>query len=132
MKIQKSDLRFSRMLKWPMYLWSITCVFVAMLYVIGLSFLTRGEIVGVTSEVTFANYMRLAAPEYLKVLLRSLRLAGMTTLICILIGYPFGYLMARLQPRARSIVMLLIIVPFWTNALIRLYGWRIHCCSIWV
>lgn len=108
-----------------MYLWTIAFVFVALLYLIGLSFLTRGELVGVTDQVTFANYLRLAAPEYVKVLLLSLRLAVVTTLICAVIGYPFGYLVARLSPRARSVVLLLMIVPFWTNALIRIYGWRI-------
>lgn len=122
---KNQDLRFSRFLKLPMYLWTIVFVFVALLYVIGLSFLSRGEIAGVTNEVTLANYQRLASPEYLSVLLKSLRLAGITTALCILIGYPFGYLMARLNPKARSIIMLLIIVPFWTNALIRIYGWRI-------
>ena len=122
---KNQDLRFSRLLKLPMYLWTIFFVFVALLYVIGLSFLTRGEIAGVTGDVTLKNYQRLASPEYLSVLLKSLRLAGITTVICILIGYPFGYLMARLNPKARSIIMLLIIVPFWTNALIRIYGWRI-------
>ena len=121
----KRDLRFNRFLKLPMYLWTIVFVFVALLYVIGLSFLSRGEVMGVSGDVTFANYLRLAGPEYLNVLIKSLRLAGLTTIICIAIGYPFGYLMARLQPKARSIVMLLIIVPFWTNALIRIYGWRI-------
>ena len=121
----RRDLRFSRFLKLPMYLWTIAFVFVALLYLIGLSFLTRGELVGVTDQVTFANYLRLAAPEYLKVLLLSLRLAVVTTLICAVIGYPFGYLVARLSPRARSVVLLLMIVPFWTNALIRIYGWRI-------
>ena len=119
------DLHFSRLLKLPMYLWTIVFVFVALLYVIGLSFLSRGEISGVTADVTLANYRRLGSPEYLSVLLKSLRLAGITTAVCILLGYPFGYLMARLNPKARSIIMLLIIVPFWTNALIRIYGWRI-------
>lgn len=125
MELQKRDSRFSFLLKLPMYLWTIVFVLVALLYVIGLSFLTRGEVVGVTNELTFANYLRLAAPEYLSVLVKSLKLAALTTVICVLIGYPFGYLMARLNPTARSIVMLLIIVPFWTNALIRIYGWRI-------
>ncbi len=122
---QKRDLRFSRFLKLPMYLWTIAFVFVALLYVIGLSFFRRGEMVGVSSELTFDNYLRLAAPEYLNVMLKSLRLASLTTVICILIGYPFGYLMARLEAKKRSIIMMLIIVPFWTNALIRIYGWRI-------
>ena len=128
-KIQQRDTRFGFLLKLPMYLWSIMFVFVALLYVLGLSFLTRGEVVGVTEQITFANYIRLAAPEYINVLIKSLRLAAMTTAICILIGYPFGYLMARQSPLARSVVMLLIIVPFWTNALIRIYGWRILLMS---
>lgn len=125
MDTQKRDLRFARLLKLPMYLWSLAFVFVALLYVIGLSFLSRGEVIGVTNEWTLRNYQRLFEPQYLRMLLASLKLAGWTTLICIVIGYPFGYLMARLSPVARSVVMLLIIVPFWTNALIRIYGWRI-------
>ncbi|MBE5802495.1 MAG: ABC transporter permease [Clostridiales bacterium] len=113
------------LLKLPMYLWTIAFVFVALLYIIGLSFLTRDELIGVTNEVTLSNYARLADPQYLRVLLESLKLAAATTVICVLIGYPFGYLMARLSSGARSVVLLLIIVPFWTNALIRIYGWRI-------
>ena len=122
---KKRDLSFTRVLKLPMYLWAICFVFVALLYVIGLSFLTRGENIGVRNEVTLRNYIRLLDRQYLMVLLSSLRLAVVTTFICIVLGYPFGYLMAKLKPKARSIVMLLIIVPFWTNALIRIYGWRI-------
>lgn len=129
MKSLQRDTRFAFFLKLPMYLWSFAFVFVALLYVLGLSFLSRGEVAGVTADLTFANYLRLAAPEYLNVLLKSLRLAVITTVLCILIGYPFGYLMARLNPVARSVVMLLIIVPFWTNALIRIYGWRILLLS---
>lgn len=125
MNTSRRDLRFSRLLKLPMYLWTITFVFVALLYLIGLSFLSRGETVGVSNEITLANYLRLAAPEYLNVLLLSLKLAAETTVICALVGYPFGYLVARLNPRARAVVLLIVIVPFWTNALIRIYGWRI-------
>lgn len=121
----RRDKRFAFLLKLPMYLWTILFVLVALLYIIGLSLMSRGELVGVRDEFTWSNYARLADPQYLQVLLNSLKLAGLTTLICILIGYPFGYLMARLNPTARSVVMLLIIVPFWTNSLIRIYGWRI-------
>lgn len=125
MNSQKRDLAFTRLLKLPMYLWAIAFVFVSLLYVIGLSFLTPGENLGVTGEVTLDNYARLFDPQYLRVLVNSLVLALETTVICILIGYPFGYFMARLSPKARTLVMLLVIVPFWTNALIRIYGWRI-------
>jgi len=127
--VHQRDVRFSWALKLPMYLWTIVFVFVALLYVIGLSFLTRGELTGVTADWTTANFARLASPEYINVLLKSLRLATLTTIICVVIGYPFGYLMARLSRLARSVVLLLIIVPFWTNALIRIYGWRILLMS---
>lgn len=125
MKTHHSDRRFSFWLKLPMYLWTIMFVFVSLLYIIGLSFLRRDELIGVTSQVTLENYTRMADPQYLRVLWQSLRLAALTTVICTLIGYPFGYLMARLKPSTRSVIMLLIIIPFWTNALIRIYGWRI-------
>lgn len=125
MNMHQSDQRFGFWLKLPMYLWAIMFVFVSLLYIIGLSFLKRDELIGVTSQVTLENYTRMADPQYLRVLWQSLRLSAITTVLCTLIGYPFGYLMARLKPATRSIIMLLIIVPFWTNALIRIYGWRI-------
>ena len=122
---QKRDLAFLRLLKLPMYLWTLAFVFVSLLYVVTLSFLTPGETLGVTGEVTLQNYARLFDPQYLRVLFNSLVLAFQTTAICIVVGYPFGYFMARLKPKARTLVMLLVIIPFWTNALIRIYGWRI-------
>ena len=125
MDSQKRDLRFSQLLKLPLYLWGIVFVFISLLYVLGLSFLTRGENIGVIYEVTTRNYVRLLEPQYLQVLWNSLKLALITTFACMLLGYPFGYFMARLNPLARSIVMMLVIIPFWTNALIRIYGWRI-------
>ena len=125
MNMHQSDQRFGFWLKLPMYLWTIMFVFISLLYIIGLSFLKRDELIGVTSQVTLENYTRMADPQYLRVLWQSLRLSAITTVLCTLIGYPFGYLMARLKPATRSIIMLLIIVPFWTNALIRIYGWRI-------
>ena len=101
-----ADRRFGFWLKLPMYLWTIMFVFVSLLYIIGLSFLQRDELIGVTDQVTLANYTRMADPQYVRVLWQSLRLAALTTVICTLIGYPFGYLMARLKPETRSVIML--------------------------
>ncbi|MCL1855073.1 MAG: ABC transporter permease [Clostridia bacterium] len=123
--MEKQDAAFFRLLKLPMYLWMIALVFVSLLYILCLSFLTRGETLGVTGRFTFENYARLFDPQYVRVLTGSLELALLTTGICILVGYPFGYFMARLKSKARNLVMVLVIVPFWTNALIRIYGWRI-------
>ena len=123
--MNRKDKRFALLLKLPLYLWTVLFVLAALSYVIGLSLQSRGELIGVSGQWTLDNYARLREPQYFQVLVNSLRLAALTTLLCALIGYPFGYLMARLKPASRSIVTLLLVVPFWTNSLIRIYGWRI-------
>lgn len=123
--MNRKDKRFALLLKLPLYLWTVLFVLAALDYVIGLSLQSRGELIGVSGQWTLDNYARLREPQYFQVLVNSLRLAALTTLLCALIGYPFGYLMARLKPASRSIVTLLLVVPFWTNSLIRIYGWRI-------
>ena len=123
--MNRKDKRFALLLKLPLYLWTVLFVLAALGYVIGLSLQSRGELIGVSGQWMLDNYARLREPQYFQVLVNSLRLAALTTLLCALIGYPFGYLMARLKPASRSIVTLLLVVPFWTNSLIRIYGWRI-------
>lgn len=123
--MNRKDKRFALLLKLPLYLWTVLFVLAALGYVIGLSLQSRGELIGVSGQWTLDNYARLREPQYFQVLVNSLRLAALTTLLCALIGYPFGYLMARLKPASRSIVTMLLVVPFWTNSLIRIYGWRI-------
>ena len=123
--MNRKDKRFALLLKLPLYLWTVLFVLAALGYVIGLSLQSRGELIGVSGQWTLDNYARLREPQYFQVLVNSLRLAALTTLLCALIGYPFGYLMARLKPASRSVVTLLLVVPFWTNSLIRIYGWRI-------
>lgn len=123
--MNRKDKRFALLLKLPLYLWTVLFVLAALGYVIGLSLQSRGELIGVSGQWTLDNYARLRETQYFQVLVNSLRLAALTTLLCALIGYPFGYLMARLKPASRSIVTLLLVVPFWTNSLIRIYGWRI-------
>lgn len=110
----------------PMILWSLIFVGATILYIIALSFLKRNpEGNGVVLEFTLENYARLLQPGYLKVFVQTLRLGLETTLVCALVGCPFGFLLARARGRARGVLMLMVMVPFWTNALVRIYGWRI-------
>ncbi len=110
----------------PMAIWTILFVVATLGYILYLSFSTRAENgMGVTAQFTLDNYLKILNPSYLKVLGNSLKLAAITTIICLLVGYPFGYLMAKASPKRRTVLMLLVIVPFWTNALVRVYGWRI-------
>jgi spermidine/putrescine transport system permease protein len=71
------------------------------------------------------SYAQLLNPDYFSVLLRSTRLALYTTLICLLVGYPFAWLTCRLKSRYRLLVLILLMIPFWTNSLIRTYAVRL-------
>lgn len=109
----------------PMYIFTLAFVLGPIVYMFIMSFLVRHESWGLTSTFTFGNYVHILEPAYLNTFLQSMRLALITTASCMLLGYPFGYFMAKLSPRARERCMLLLIIPFWTNSLMRLYGWMI-------
>ncbi len=109
----------------PLYLFTIIFVGAPLLYMLVLSFLQRAETWGITGQFTFRNYAQIFQPVYLKTFADSLKLAFLSTGIIALIGYPFGYFMAKLSPKGKKWMMLALMVPFWTNSLIRLYGWII-------
>lgn len=73
---------------------------------------------------SLSSYLQLLDPAYLAVLVRSLYLAGITTVICLALGYPFSWLSCRLPRRFRLAVLVLLMIPFWTNSLIRTYALR--------
>ncbi|HUN93088.1 MAG TPA: ABC transporter permease [Burkholderiaceae bacterium] len=77
-------------------------------------------------NLTFEGYARLfASPIYLELFLRSLLYAAATTALCLVAGYPLAMLIARSSARWRDLLLLLVILPFWTNFLIRVYAWMI-------
>ena len=109
----------------PIY--AVTLVFVLgpLVYMFILSFASRAQGWGVVYTFTWKNYRDILEPAYLNTFVQSLKLAFLSTGLVILIGYPFGYYMARLSAAKRKLVSFLLIVPFWTNSLMRLYGWII-------
>jgi spermidine/putrescine transport system permease protein len=109
----------------PLYLFTIVFVLGPLIYMVALSFLRRDGFLGVSLDLTLRNYSRIGIPEYTATFMQSIKLALFTTCAVILSGYPFGYFMARLNPLWRSRVMLILIIPFWTSFLMRLYGWII-------
>lgn len=109
----------------PLIVFTIVFVALPLCYIVVLSFLQKDVLWGVTNQLTLDNYKKMLDPVYLKTFADSLKLAFSTTLITMLMGYPFGYFMGRLLPQRRRLVMLLVVVPFWTNALVRIYGWMI-------
>lgn len=87
------------------------------------SFLERGTYGGVSWIFTIDNYERLFNPIYWTVFFRSLYLAFLTTFSCLLIGYPLAFFIVMQPQKWRNILLLLVIIPFWTNFLVRIYAW---------
>ncbi|WP_237388305.1 spermidine/putrescine ABC transporter permease PotB [Xenorhabdus sp. Sc-CR9] len=102
--------------------WLMLFVFLPNLMIIGTSFLTRDDANLVQMVFSLDNYTRLFDPLYAEVLLHSLNMAIVATLCCLVIGYPFAFFLARLPKKLRPLMLFLLIVPFWTNSLIRIYG----------
>nr|WP_174705715.1 spermidine/putrescine ABC transporter permease PotB [Mixta gaviniae] len=105
--------------------WLVLFVFLPNLMIIATSFLTRDDANFVRMALTVDNYTRLLDPLYATVLLHSLNMALIATLCCLLLGYPFAWCLTKLPARVRPVMLFLLIVPFWTNSLIRIYGLKI-------
>ncbi len=109
----------------PIYAFTIMFVIFPLIYMIVLSFMTRAEVWGFVTEFTFNNYKRITESLYLNTFISSLKLAFISTACIILLGYPFGYYMGKLSDVWKKRVSMLLMIPFWTSSLIRLYGWII-------
>jgi|KBSMisStaDraftv2_1062788.scaffolds.fasta_scaffold236155_2 putative spermidine/putrescine transport system permease protein len=100
----------------------------AMLFLAVLFFYPLGTLIAYSFSGSgpAANYQKiLANPVYLQILQRTFTISVATTLICALIGYPLARQIVAASPRGRAILLAIILVPFWTNLLVRSYGWMI-------
>ena len=114
---------FSKMV-YPYVLWAIIMIVVPMMMIVLYAFTVKGNAV-LTFQFTFDNFIRFFSdPVFPGVLWRSLKLAVITTLICIAAGYPTAYVMAKLKPNSQAVIVLLITLPMWINMLVRTYAWR--------
>lgn len=104
--------------------WLGTFTLLPLLMVIVVSLMRRDESGLIAPALSFENYARLADPIYLKVFGHSLALAALATGGCLMAGYPFAYALSRARPRWRPVLLTLVIVPFWTNSLARVYALR--------
>ncbi|MEV8632840.1 ABC transporter permease [Streptosporangium sp. NPDC051023] len=101
----------------------IVLLLVPLALVLSYSFFHRGRFGGVIYQASGENFTRLVDPVYLDVVLSSLKLATIATLIALLAGYPTAYLIARLPRKWKTIALVAIVLPFWTNLLVRIYAW---------
>lgn len=110
----------------PMYIFVIAFVLIPLGFMVALSFMTKSGAGTYTRELTLSNYMQMGEETFIKTFLYSIKVSLITTLITLIIGNPFAYFMTRLQkPSTRGLLLSLVILPFWTNALVRIYGFII-------
>jgi spermidine/putrescine transport system permease protein len=107
----------------PTMLYLFVLLIIPLLLVLALSLLSRGAYGQVILRFNPGNYSRLLDPLYLRILLNSLWIALLTTTGTILIGYPLASYISKAPHRRRSFLIFLILVPFWTNFIIRIYAW---------
>lgn len=105
--------------------WLLFLVFTPNLLVVGASVMTRDPGSFISLPLNLDAYRQLLNPLYLDVFLHSLYMAAMTTLICLLIGYPFAWALSKVSKQRQVLLIFLLIVPFWTNSLVRTYALKL-------
>lgn len=113
---------FKRLI-YPYLLWIVAMIVIPMLLIVIYALTNQGNDVA-TLQFTFDNFIRFFTDtDFLSTLWLSLKIAFLTTVICILIGYPIAYLIANSKPSRRNLYILLITLPMWINMLVRTYAW---------
>jgi spermidine/putrescine transport system permease protein len=109
----------------PNWLWTALFFAIPLLFILVFSVGRRGTYGGIVFDVSFDNYAKLLDPLYVAIYLQSFAMAAVATAGCLLIGYPVAYVLAFKAGRWRNLLLVLLIVPFWTSMLIRAYAWMI-------
>lgn len=107
------------------FAWLIFFVLIPNILVLVTSFMTKDSSNLIEFTFSLDSYKRLIDPLYSQVLWNSLYMAGIATVICLLVGYPFAFMIAKLPEKYRPFLLFLVVLPFWTNSLIRIYGMKI-------
>jgi spermidine/putrescine transport system permease protein len=110
----------------PALLWLLLFFLIPLGIMLVYSFCQRSRYGGVVWEFTIDNYLKVPKPIYLKPVLRSFWVAAVNTVICLLIGYPAAYyISSRPTVKVKNILLLLVILPLWTNFVVRTYAWMV-------
>ncbi len=117
------DKKLKYFLLLPIIIYSLFLILLPMLYVFVLSFLKSDSYGGIVYNITLENYFNLFDYIYITTFLKSFLIALITTIICIIIAFPFAYFLKSKSTIFKNIVNVLVMLPFLTNSLIRMYGW---------
>ena len=108
----------------PVTLWLLAFIAVPLLYILIMGFCSTDQYYNVVYSFTLDNFQAMLDPEYLKIYGQSILIAAISTAICLVLAYPFSYLISRTFKSKKTLLYMMIIIPFWTNSLVRIYGWR--------
>lgn len=109
----------------PITLWSLLFIIAPILILLFISFMTKGPLGVIQYIFTLDNYKAIFDPVYFSVVKESVVIAFITTLLCVVMGYPFAYFMANKSPKTSGLLMILMMIPFWTNELVIVYSFVI-------
>ncbi|HXC50809.1 MAG TPA: ABC transporter permease [Candidatus Limnocylindrales bacterium] len=107
----------------PLLAWVLAFVVAPTLLLLVYSFCRRGMLGGVVYEFTLDNYAAVLDPTYLRIFVRSIVYSAATTAMCLVLAYPVAYFIGRAPPSRRGLLILLVMIPFWTSFVIRTYAW---------
>ncbi len=107
----------------PVILYSLLLIALPIIYVLIISFYKNDSYGGMIRTFTLENYMSIFNSVYIGIFLKSFLIAVITMFICMIISYPFALAVSHKNAKTQSIFMTLVMVPFLTNSLIRMYGW---------
>lgn len=112
--------------KWllaPAVIWLSLFLVIPTLLVVLYSFLEKGTYGGVVYNFTLEHFARFFEPLYIQILWDTLVVSIFTTVICLLLGYPLAYAITKTKRKWQSLLLLLVMIPFWINFLVRSYAW---------
>lgn len=118
----KTDHHFKLFSLFSVWTWMFLFAMLPFCLILAASFMSHSSTELLKPTFTLENYKQLASPIYFTILKNSIVIAGLATFICLVMGYPFAYIITRMQGFWKSICLMLVIIPFWTSSLIRSYA----------
>lgn len=120
----KSERTREWLLSLPSLAWLVVFLLIPTVMVFAIAFRPADPYGGIGSGWTFETIQRMVSPNYPSIVWRTIWLSVVATIICLTVSVPVGYCLARISPRWRQWIMLGIVIPFWTNFLIRVFAWK--------
>ncbi|MFR7984614.1 ABC transporter permease [Zhenpiania hominis] len=106
----------------PISIWMLIFILLPMLYILFISFMTRDVYGNIEYTFTLDNYKEMFQPLYLSVIGKSIKMAFITTVICLVVGYPLAYYIASKPSKTAAKLLMLVMIPYWTSSLVRLFS----------